>query len=337
MTSPLRDRFDALLFDLDGVVYVGRDPVAYAAAAIADAREAGLACAFVTNNAARSPQDVATHLAELGIPAGPDDVVTSPQAAVTVLADYVPPGSRVLVIGGGGIDDALAHRGYVPVRSLADVPAAVMQGFSPDLCWADLAEASYAVRAGLPWIATNPDLTFPTARGLAPGNGSLVQVVATASGRQPDAVAGKPEPPLLHEAIVRTGARRPLMIGDRLDTDIAAGPPAGIPTLLVLTGVSTLDELFGAAPGERPDYIGGDLRVLAEPYPVVAGTGVVTCGAWQARLVDDAVHANGPDNRPWDGVRCVATLCWQAMDAGRPARWSGVARTLTDLAQALGE
>ncbi|MHB1165642.1 MAG: HAD-IIA family hydrolase [Candidatus Nanopelagicales bacterium] len=336
MTGPLRDAFDAVLFDLDGVVYVGSDPVAHAAEAIAATREAGLACAFVTNNAARSPQDVAEHLAELGIPARPDDVVTSPQAAVTVLAGYVPPGSRVLVIGGGGIDDALAHRGFVPVRSLAEDPAAVMQGFSPDLSWRDLAEATYAVRAGLPWIATNPDLTFPTARGLAPGNGSLVQAVATASGRRPDAVAGKPEPPLLNEAVARTGARRPLMIGDRLDTDIAAGPPAGIPTLLVLTGVSTLDELCGAAPGERPDYIGADLRVLAEPYPLVAGVGVVTCGEWRARLVDDAVDAIGPADRPWDGVRCAAALSWQAADEGRPVTWASAASMLAALAQAIG-
>ena len=161
-------------------------------------------------------------------------------------------GSRVLVIGGSGIDDALVAEGYVPVRTLADGPAAVMQGFSPDVSWRDLAEATFAVRSGLPWIATNPDLTFPAPGGIAPGNGALVRLVAETVGRGPDAVAGKPEPPLLREAVRRTQAQRPLMVGDRLDTDIAAGTRIGIPSLLVFTGVTTLAELLAAVPDERP-------------------------------------------------------------------------------------
>ncbi len=188
---------------------------------------------------------------------------------MSLLPRYVGPGSRVLVIGGEGIIEALEERGYVPVRSLDDAPAAVIQGYSPDLAWRDLAEATFAVRSGLPWIATNPDLTFPTARGIAPGNGSLVDVVARTVGRDPDEVAGKPEPPLLREAIARADSRRPLMIGDRLDTDIAAGSRIGIPSLLVFTGVTTFAELVGAIPQERPTYLGGDLRVLLEPYPEV--------------------------------------------------------------------
>ena len=166
------------------------------------------------------------------------------------------------MIGGTGIDDALVDGGYVPVRALADEPAAVMQGFSPDVSWRDLAEATFAVRTGLPWIATNPDLTFPAPGGIAPGNGALVRLVAETVGRGPDAVAGKPEPPLLREAIRRTRAGRPLMVGDRLDTDIAAGARIGIPSLLVFTGVTTLAELLAAVPEERPEYLGADLRVL---------------------------------------------------------------------------
>jgi glycerol-1-phosphatase len=185
--------FDALLFDLDGVVYVGSEAVPHAAEVITAATARGLACGYVTNNASRSADAVAEHLASLGVPATADDVITSPQAAVSVLSRFVEDGARVLVIGGQGIEHALTDRGYVPVRRLDDDPAAVMQGFAPDLSWRDLAEATFAVRAGLPWIATNPDLTFPTPRGVAPGNGVLVQVVAQTAGRQPDAVAGKPD------------------------------------------------------------------------------------------------------------------------------------------------
>ena len=228
----------------------------HAAESIAAARAAGLACGYVTNNASRSASAVVEHLLDLGIDATIDDVVTSPQAAVSLLPDYVPAGSRVLVIGGSGIDDALVAAGYLPVRTLADGPAAVMQGFSPDVSWRDLAEATFAVRSGLPWIATNPDLTFPAPGGIAPGNGALVRLVAETVGRGPDAVAGKPEPPLLHEAVRRTQAQRPLMVGDRLDTDIAAGTRIGIPSLLVFTGVTTLAELLAAVPDERPDVPG---------------------------------------------------------------------------------
>jgi len=325
----LLSRFDALLFDLDGVVYVGPDPVPHAADVIGRARSAGVACGFVTNNASRPGSAVVDHLVELGIAADLHDVITSPQAAVSLLPDLVPDGSRVLVIGGHGIDDALLERGYVPVRSLDDAPVAVMQGFSPDVSWRDLAEATFAVRSGLPWIATNPDLTFPAPGGIAPGNGALVRVVAQTVGREPDAVAGKPEPPLLLEAIRRTGSTRPLMVGDRLDTDIAAGSRVGIPSLLVFTGVTTLAELLAAVPPERPDYLGADLRVLLEEYPPVRldGEGAV-CRAASAR-VDGGVLAVDVAGDPWDAVRAAAALAWACADAGRACDTDGALRVLT--------
>lgn len=336
MSLPLVDGFDALLFDLDGVVYVGPDAVPFAAEAIAAARDRGVSCCFVTNNAARPARQVAEHLSELGVTATADDVVTSPQAAVSLLPGHVADGARVLVIGGMGIVEALEARGYVPVRSLDDGPAAVMQGYSPDLSWRDLAEATFAVRSGLPWIATNPDLTFPTQRGVAPGNGAFVQVVAQTAGRPPDAVAGKPEPPLLHEAVRRTGAVRPLMVGDRLDTDIAAGTRVGIPTLLVFTGVTTFDEVVGAIPEERPTYLGYDLRVLLEPYPEVTCTDEQSrCRQWTATVVRGGIAVDGPtESGPWDGLRAVAALAWRRADRGVVLEVDAALGRLRELAHA---
>lgn len=316
--TPLCSEFDVLLFDLDGVVYVGPDAVPHAAEAIAAVRDRGVICAFITNNASRTATAVSAHLSDLGVPCHADDVVTSPQAAVTLLADHVPPGSRVLVIGGPGISEVLLERGYIPVSSLDEDPAAVIQGFFPELGWRDLAEATFAVRSGLPWIATNRDFTFPTPGGAAPGNGALVGLVAQVTGREPDAVAGKPEPPLLQEAIDRTGAQRPLMVGDRLDTDIEAGFRVDIPTLLVLTGVTTPQQVLRARPHERPTYLGADLRVLDRPYmpPVLAqGEGRARCG--DAIVEEDAkrmVVRSGSD--PIEILRAAAVLAWALVDAG---------------------
>lgn len=329
MTSPLRSAFDALLFDLDGVVYVGPDPVPHAAEAIVAARAAGIACGFITNNASRSAQAVVDHLVDLGIPCTEADVITSPQAAVSLLPQFVPDGSAVLVVGGSGIDEALTARGYRPVRSLAQAPAAVMQGFSPDVSWRDLAEATFAVRAGLPWIATNPDLTFPAPGGIAPGNGALVRVVAETVGRGPDAVAGKPEPPLLHEAVARTGAAHPLMVGDRLDTDIAAGSRVGMPTLLVFTGVTTIADLLAAIPEERPTYLGADLSVLGQQYPGVRlDSGTAVCGSAVAEVRDGWLAVSVGD-RPWDAVRAAAVLAWACADRGQACDTDAAASELT--------
>lgn len=306
----LASQFDTLLFDLDGVIYVGPDAVRHATDVVTAIQAMKITCAYVTNNAFRTPQAVADHLSELGFSCNVDDVITSPQAAVPLLATRIPAGSRVLVVGGEGIVQILREAGYVPVSSLDMDPQAVIQGFSPEMTWRDLAEASYAVASGLPWIATNPDLTFPTPRGIAPGNGSMVRLVSNATGREPDAVAGKPEPPLLNEALRRTGARAPLMVGDRLDTDISAGHRVGIPSLLVMTGVTTARDLLLAQGDERPDYVGSDLRVLQRPYPQVTVTAkVATCQEARAWVHEGAVELEGNDVD--DGLRAASALAWQ--------------------------
>lgn len=259
----LAENFDALLFDLDGVVYIGPDAVPGAVEGIAAAQAQGVRCIYVTNNASRTAAEVAEHLRELGLTLDDDDVITSSMAGASLVADHVDAG-KVLAVGGAGVWSALRERGFEPVDTFSDDVVAVMQGYGPQVGWRDLAEATFAVRAGVPWITTNLDFTFPTPKGVAPGNGSLVRLVADVAGRQPDAVAGKPEPALLNEAVRRTGAVRPLMVGDRLDTDIAAGNRLGMPTLLVLTGVCTRAAADVAEGDQRPTYLAADLRCLVD-------------------------------------------------------------------------
>jgi HAD superfamily hydrolase (TIGR01450 family) len=322
MTKTLAESFDCLLFDLDGVIYRGSHAVRGAITALDECAAARQICVYVTNNASRSAEDVAEHLRSLGITLADADVVTSPQAAVALLPEYVPAGSSILVVGGAGIDSVLVENGYLPVRSMAENPAAVMQGFGPLVTWADLAEAAYAIESGLPWIATNPDLTFPTDRGVAPGNGSLVAAVAHAVGRSPDAMAGKPETPLLVEALRRCGHSHGLMIGDRLDTDVRGGSAAGLSTLLVLTGVHGVAELLGAEGPDVPDYIGVDLGVLHEEYPDLevqeTPNGVkVTCrGAWAQLDERGQVKVGGVGD--WiDTVRALVKVASASRFVGR--------------------
>ncbi len=265
--EPLCTAYDTALLDLDGVVYTGDEAVPGAAEAVRAARAAGMRVAFVTNNASRTPAAVAAHLAATGIEAAEDDVVTAAQAAATLLATLVPPPGPVLVTGAEGLRVALAGAGYEAVPGAADRPAAVVQGYDPLLTYADLAEAALAVRAGAVWVACNLDATIPTPRGQLPGNGSLVALVAHATGRRPDAAAGKPERALHDEAVRRTGAVRPLVVGDRLDTDIEGAVRAGCDSLLVLTGVADEAALLAAPEGRRPTYVGLDLGALLVAHP----------------------------------------------------------------------
>ncbi|GDY66737.1 hypothetical protein SAV14893_061300 [Streptomyces avermitilis] len=193
-TQALSEAYDTALLDLDGVVYAGGNAIAHAVESLGTARAGGMHLAYVTNNALRTPDAVADHLTELGIPTGPSDVITSAQAVARLISEQVPAGARVLVIGGEGLRVALRERGLEPVDSAEDDPAAVVQGYGgPELPWGRFAEASYAIARGVPWFASNTDLTIPSARGIAPGNGAAVEVVRIATGAEPQ-VAGKPLP-----------------------------------------------------------------------------------------------------------------------------------------------
>ncbi len=235
--EPLDTAYDVALLDLDGTVYLSGTAIPGAAEALRKAGAAGMRLAYVTNNAFRTPAAIAALLTSFGVPADPEDVVTSAQAAARMLAERLPAGAPVLVIGGSGLRMALRERGLRPVSTAADRPQAVVQGYSPDVNYSILAEGGLAVAAGALFVASNGDLTLPSRRGRQPGNGSLTQVIATATGMTP-LVAGKPEPPLHHESVLRTGAEHPLVVGDRLDTDIEGAQRVGADSLLVLTGVT---------------------------------------------------------------------------------------------------
>lgn len=316
-----------LLLDLDGVLYLGPDPVPHAAEAVAAARRRGVATAFVTNNSSRAPEVIAQHLRQLGIDASDQDVVTSAQAAARVVASQVPPGSAVLVIGTTALQEQVRSAGLRPVLAGelgTEPPAAVVQGLSPDITWRDLAAAAVAVRAGALWVAGNVDSTLPSPRGALPGNGTLVDAVRTATGVEP-LVAGKPEPALHEESVRRTGARFPLVVGDRLDTDVAGAVRAGCPSLLVLTGVTDLAAVVQAGRDRRPDFVGTDLRALLRPQPpVTVNRGSATCDGARARLVDGVLHLDADSTAPGDDVRrdiavlrAACACAWPAQDAGQ--------------------
>ena len=326
--SDLLDRHDFLLADLDGTLYRGAVAVPGAVEAVRGAAARGVRTVFVTNNASRRPADVAAHLAELGFPATEADVVTSSQAAAAMLAEQLAPGAAVLVVGTDALAAEVTGVGLT-VTTKADEAVAVVQGHSPDTGWRNLAEATVALRAGSVWVACNLDPTLPTERGPLPGNGSMVTAVRIASGREPQ-VAGKPAPALVNASVQRVGARRPLMIGDRLDTDIEGGRVAGMPTLLVLTGVSDAAELLAAPPERRPDYVAADLTGLThDPADLAPGPRP----GWAVDGQSGHWTLNGAGD-PVDALRALCAAHWA--DGGGPAVVEAGDRGAAEALEALG-
>lgn len=312
-STPLTGR-DTVLADLDGVVYAGPTAVPYAVDSLNRAAES-MRLGYITNNASRTDASVAEHLTGLGLTVAADDVVTSPQAAMRLLTTMVPAPATILIVGGEGLVVEAEKAGYTVTRSAEDSPAAVVQGFSPDVAWTDLAEAAFALKVpeeegGIPWISTNTDWTIPRERGVAPGNGTLVSAVHTAIGRL-STVAGKPETPIFEEAIARFSAQRPLFLGDRLDTDIMGAARAGIASALVLTGIDRPKHVLAAPKGSRPDYILADLRDLHEPYPeIVEKDGVFTVNGASVRIVNADVQILSEGTAQIDLLRAGAAAIW---------------------------
>lgn len=312
--TPL-DGVDTVLADLDGVVYAGHEAIPFAVDSInrvASTTRVG----YITNNASRTAASVAEQLTAFGLVVSAEDVVTSPQAAATLLAGLVPAGSTVLVVGGEGLTSEVERAGFVTTDSAEDAPVAVIQGFHPSVGWTQLAEATFALSTGIPWVATNTDWTIPQARGIAPGNGTLVAAVHTAAGRLP-VVAGKPEVAIFHEAVRRFGAQKPLFIGDRLDTDILGANRAGIPSALVLTGIDKAKQVIAADKTMRPTYVLDDLRQLFEEYPETVeaidpstGDRLVTVGTSVVRMSANIVRVEKPGARRIDMLRAGAAAIW---------------------------
>lgn len=302
---------DVVLADLDGVIYAGENAIPFAVDSL-NALEGHLRVGFVTNNASRTTDSIAAHLRSLGLTVDADDVVSSPQAAVTILRTLVPPKSTILVIGGEGLITEVANAGFRVTDSANDSPAAVIQGFAPTVGWTELAEASFALHTGIPWVATNTDWTIPVARGIAPGNGTLVSAVHLAVGRLP-VFAGKPERAIFDFAREKFAADNPLVIGDRLDTDIAGANRAGMRSALVLTGIDGPKQAIAAGEEQQPTYILSDLRELTKDYPETVvvdkgDTAVVSVGDSSVTMTGHVVRIKRRGKDPMNLLRagCAA-------------------------------
>jgi len=326
VSDELAGGYDLVIFDLDGVVYLIDKPIEGAAAAVERLRADGKALAYATNNASRRAGAVADLLNGMGVSASPDEVLTSAGAAAALLADKLPAGSPVLVVGAEALRAEVRDAGLRPVETAEDEPAAVVQGFGPDVGWKILCEAALSVRAGATWVATNTDRTLPSPRGPLPGNGSLVAVLRTALDREPDLVVGKPEPALFTTAASLSGAGNPLAVGDRLDTDIQGAVGAGMDSLLVLTGVSGPAELLAAPAERRPTYVSADLSGLFRPadqarVPLRADES----GGWRITRADDTVTLDGAGD-PVDALRLLCAATWDGVPVSGVKAGSDAAR-----------
>ncbi len=316
--TALRDGYSVLLMDLDGTLHRGSAGVEAAAEAMTEARRSGLRLAFVTNNASRTPVEVSGYLDSIGVAADPSEVTTSAQAGARALAKQVAPGTAVLVVGGPALANAVEAEGLVAVWA-ANEAAAMIQGWDPSLDWRTLAEGAYALEAGALWIVTNADPTLPTVGGIAPGNGSFVELLQKVTGRRPDLVAGKPAPDILLGAAADAG-RSALAVGDRLDTDVAGAMAAGLDSLLVLTGVTSVSQLLTARPDERPTFVSPNLRGLAEIHePVVRYAGGWGCGP--TRVVgSDGLLELSEGGTDLQVLRALVAAAWEVVDEGGQPR-----------------
>ena len=326
----LAERFPGLVCDLDGVVYRGAQAVPHAVDSLAAFRRSGGRIVYATNNASRPPAVVAESLRGLGLTVGADDILTSSIAGARHLAEHLPAGARVLAVGGPGVAEALDHAGFRPVRA-GDAPEAhvdaVLQGYGFGVTAAELGEAAYAIQGGAHWVATNDDLTLPTDRGVAPGNGSLVSAVRLAVDVDP-VVVGKPGALLyqLAEQALGTDTEHTLGVGDRLETDVAGAHAAGMCALHVLTGVHGPADLVRARPELRPRFVAEDLRALGEPYPephrvpdgrwTIEGVSAAATGAGETFRIE-YTPTDGTDDPSWIvRLRLALRLLWESLDAG---------------------
>lgn len=307
----LFEEFDSLLFDLDGVVYEGGKAIEGAVETINEL-SSKVKIGYVTNNASRKPETIADQLNGYGLKVHPDQVIGSARAAAQLLAEKIPAGSKVLVVGGEGLRHEVKQLGFVLVESADDAPDAVIQGFSPQVGWKDLAQAAFAIQRGAIWVASNQDWTIPVEGGIAPGNGTLVSAVHTAVGILPD-FAGKPAPKIFETALEQLNIKNPLFIGDRLDTDSKGARGFGIKSAIVLTGISKRKDLLAAKPEERPDFILGNLSELKASYPIFKKTkfGVRVDDA-EVELLQNKVRVTSGDPGSLSALRAACEIIWSS-------------------------
>lgn len=308
----LIEQHDALLLDLDGTVWEGGRAIDGAVDFI---NSCGLPSVYVTNNASRAPEAVAEKLRGIGLKVETADVLTSAQAAVTLAGEHVPQGAKILVIGADSFRDLVTAAGYTVVASADDKPDAVLQGFDPSVDWAQLTEGALAIRQGAKYVASNLDSSLPTERGLAVGNGSLVAAIESATGVSPVS-AGKPEPEMFVQAARLVGAKRPLVVGDRLNTDIAGGNAAAMNTFHVLTGVSHEMELIEASKEYRPNFIGDSLSDMTRSAHELAPGAQ---GGFTARVDGHDVLVDNGDSTATSvqALRTVLEVVWSMGKAPR--------------------
>jgi len=315
----LAQAYDTALLDLDGVVYIGDDAVPGVISALNQAHDDyGMTLTCVTNNASRSSQRVADHLQELGLQVTAEDVVTSAQAGAAELAKLIPQGSNVFVLGSKDLAREVELVGLNPSHDVSQTYDAMIQGYWPDMPFRILEFAASVLRTGVPWVATNMDMTIPTPTGVAPGNGTVITALGETVNRTPTLVAGKPETPLMQQSIDRTNAKRPLVVGDRLDTDIHGANNVGIDSLLVLSGVTTIEEILRAPVELRPTYLAWDASaVLIAQNGTETKDQVTTCGGWKVASGDLLGQGDG-----LDAVAAIAVAYWNgdiSLDSGLQA------------------
>lgn len=318
----LIDNYDAGLFDLDGVIYLGPEVIPGAAEAIIELRQRHIRVGFVTNNAARAPKAVAEHLTELGVEADEADVVASSQAVARLMASQLPEGAPVLVVGTRALADQVTAVGLAVVNSSADNPMAVVQGYDPNMTWPRLEDAGHAIQHGAVWFVSNTDANRPTNKGLVPGAGPMVDVVGSVVDVEP-IIAGKPYPPLMNETVLRFGAKHPLFVGDRIDTDIMGAAGVGMDSLFVFTGAHGKQDLLQAPDHGRPTHIGHDLGAMLAPTREADVSGdMAVVGEVTATIVDGVVTLDRvPADRDGqlDALWAVLQLVWQRDADGRAA------------------
>ncbi len=305
-------QYDVVLSDLDGVVFEGSHPIAGAAETLNSFSAAGIPVGYVTNNSSRRPEAIAEQLAGFGVHCAPEDIIGSGKTAVELLSTLIAPGSKVLVVGGDGLRARVIEGGFELAVSSDDLPAAVVQGFAPDVAWRNLAEAAYSIQQGAKWVATNSDWTLPQEKGLAPGNGTLVSAVHTAVGQLP-LVAGKPEPAIYQTAVNHFSAKDALFIGDRIDTDIVGANRAGLDSVLVLTGVSTRREVLGINAAGRPTYIVANLQELLKPYDAPKKTKRgYACKDAEVELLGNKVLVTHGDPKSLGALRAACAVIYNS-------------------------